>query len=205
MARKHKDDSSERFWHLLAETKAFIPQKAAAFEGELRILAADFALQLFVGNPLDDAIAIGFERTGLDPRDPMQWKTLLGLFCLAHFGETPKVAAPRTWDIARLQRLLTDADEIRKRHPALSDTAIATALKTKEIFKDVYGGFSVDTIRERIREAKKSREQFETLRKKHLEIIERVYHRVGLTWTPALARKHSASFDEMRRRVLRLG
>ena len=49
------------------------------------ICRLQLSCSLVPGNPFDDAIALGFAKTGFDVRDPLQWKLLLSLFCIAHF------------------------------------------------------------------------------------------------------------------------
>lgn len=158
-----------------------------------------FALNLYPGNPLDDAITTGFARTGLDSNDPLHWKLLLGAFCLAHFSEVRKVGAPRTWTRSVLRKLLDDVEGIQSRRQALdplTDSAIAEILITTPQFAKAYGHLGWETIRERIREARMLHLEFLELQKKYLASVELAHSAAGIDLTPTAAKDAQDRFRD---------
>jgi hypothetical protein len=160
----------------------------------------ELALTLFPGNPLDDAIARGLDLTGLDSRNPSHWKLLLAVFCIAHFGEWKKHAAPKEWTRERLKKLLADTAEIESSRPPslpkLSDTALSKILSSNAPYSSTYGSFEIDSLRERIREARKYKEAFAAMLEKHLKSVQFLYEAAGLDWTPEVIAQVSMSFTK---------
>jgi hypothetical protein len=198
-----KHDASTRFWYLLegyksSGSKTDDPDWTNPIEV---ILRPSLSCSVFPGNPLDDAIAIAFAKTGLNVRDPFHWKALLGLFCLAHFAEWPKLAAQKRWTAARLEQLDKDTAEIWTRHPDFSDEAVARILKEKKSYGESYGQYAISSIRERIRDARKFKQEREELLKKHLTFTRRLYETLGVEWTSELEAEVTHSLKETARKV----
>jgi hypothetical protein len=198
-ARKH--DASTRFWELLQQLRSIIPKSD---DPEFKDLFENapwlsFSCSAIPGTPLDDAIILAFAKTDLNIRDPLEWKLLLGLFCIAHFGVYKKRAAPKQWTAARLHQLDFDAAEIKSRHPDFGDEAIANILKKTKI--DVYGKYTISSIRERVAQARKSKEAFEKLLADHLIATRRLHTFFGKNWTSEIEAKVKKSFIETDRKI----
>jgi hypothetical protein len=200
-AKKH--DASTRFWYLLERCKSLgIKTDDPDWTNPLDVILRPLlSCSVLPGNPLDDAIAIAFAKTGLNVRDPSHWKALLGLFCLAHFSEWPKPAAHKRWTAARLEQLDKDTAEIWARRPDFSDKAVARILKEKKSYEETYGQYSISYIRERIRDARKSKQEREELLKKHLTYMRRIYETLQVEWTSELEAEVTHSFKETARKV----
>jgi hypothetical protein len=196
-AKKHTQASL--FWTLLEGLKKLIDLNASGLELDNptnRHLALALSHSIFPGNVLDDAIALAFARTGLDARNPVHWKLLLGLFCAAHFGARSKLAAPKVWTPERLAKLYKDVDEVRSRRARLSDVAVARILKKNEPYSETYGQFTIDYIRERIGDAKSSRREFEETLKTYLASLRALRASFDLEWTSEIEAKYASSFIE---------
>jgi hypothetical protein len=203
MHMKTNDATSLRFWKLLEEIKPGIDSAGVYkpdFTDPTQLFGIALNLTLIPGDPRDDAIALAFAKTGLNVNDPFHWKLLLTLFCVAHFADWPKVAAPKLWTRARLEQLHKHVTEIRIRHPGLSDAAIAKILRKNRSYRETYGQHSIDYIRERIRDAKKSELEFEELVQKHVKAVQLRYESVGVKWTSELESKTKSSFIEFARK-----
>jgi len=68
----------------------------------------------------EKASATAFEKTGLDPENDDDWKTLALFFSLAVFGG-PSPGQPKRWPSSKLRRLLTDYAKIHAKHPNFSE------------------------------------------------------------------------------------
>jgi hypothetical protein len=200
-----KDTPSRRFWDLLEEFKRHVDVKGDDTDwtnpAEMLKLALSFSVH--PGNPGDDAIATAFAKSGLNVRNPLHWKLLLTLFCLAHFGEWPKRAAERLWTSARLEKLYKHVVQIESRRSQslapLGNTAIADILKKTK--KDTYGDFTIEYLRERIRDARQSRKEFDDLLQRHLKTMRVVYEGVGVKWTSEVEAKITNSFARTARKM----
>ena len=201
---KTNDTTSLRFETLLQGFKSHVDVKDDyhSLADPMLLLRMAASLTVFPGNPLDDAIAIGFAKSGLNVRDPVHWKLLLALFCIAHFGEWPKIGAPKYWIRARFEELNTHVTEIRSHHPpGFSDTAVANVLKRKRPYKETYGRFSIDYLREQIAAAKKSELEFNKLVQTHLKSMRLMHENVGVEWTNEVESREMNSFIETYRKV----
>jgi hypothetical protein len=85
-----------------------------------QLLAAS-ALKLDPNSEWDKPIALAFEKAGLDPRQPANWRLLISYFCWAHFGPRRGRGAPALWPPQRYCRLLQDEDRVRRDHPTFSN------------------------------------------------------------------------------------
>jgi len=181
-ARKH--DASTRFWNLVQKYESVAPDTGDPDWNDPSsvLLRLPLSCSIVPGNPLDDAIALAFAKTAFDVRDPLQWKILLGLFCIAHFGSWQKPAAHKVWTPALLEKLDNDAAEIWSRHPDFSDEAVARALKGAEPYRDAYGGYSVSYLRERLTDARKSKQESEKLLNTLLALTRNLYAICGAEW-----------------------
>jgi hypothetical protein len=198
-----KHDASHRFWDLLEQFKGQVDVRTddPNWTNPYEIVRLALSHSVFPGSPLDDAIAIAFVRSGLNVRDPLHWKLLLGLFCLAHFAEWPKPAAHKLWTSARLQELDEHIAAIESRHPDFSDVAVARTLKEGKPYSKTYGQYSINYIRELIRDAKSSKREFEELLHKHLRSTRPYYESAGIEWTCELEAKLTQSFLDTARQV----
>ena len=79
------------------------------------------ALKLDPNSEWDKPIALAFEKAGLDPRQPANWRLLISYFCWAHFGPRRGRGAPALWPPQRYCRLLQDEDRVRRDHPTFSN------------------------------------------------------------------------------------
>jgi hypothetical protein len=200
-----KDTPSRRFWDLLEEFKRHVDVKGDDPDwtnpAELFRLALSFSVLPDI--PGDNAIAIAFAKSGLNVRNPFHWKLLLTLFCLAHFDKWPKRAAPKLWTHARLDALYKSVTEIESHHPQslarLSDGAIAKILRKNR--KEIYGQFTIDYLRERIRDARKAKKGFDELLRTHLKSMRLVYESASLNWTDEIEAKITASFTRTARKM----
>jgi hypothetical protein len=197
------DTTSIRFRRLLQEIKSHVDVKHD-YHGStdpMFFLRMSTSLTVFPGNSLDDAIALGFARSGLNVRDPVHWKLLLALFCTAHFGEWPKIAAPKHWTRACLEQLGKHVTEITLRHPAFSNSAVARVLKNNNPYKEMYGSLSIEYLRELIASVKKAELEFEELAQSYLKSARLMHESVGVEWTNEVESRQMNAFIEMDRKV----
>ncbi len=203
MDMKTNDATSRRFWKLVEEMKPGIDSAGAYkpdFTDPTWLFAMVINLTVIPGDPRDDAIALAFAETGLNVNDPFHWKLLLSLFCLAHFADWPKPAAPKLWTRSRLEQLHKDVTQIKVRHPEFTDVAIAKTLTKNKPYRETYGQHSIDHIRERIRDAKKSELAFEKVVQKYVKAVQLRYESLGVKWTTELESKTKNSFIEFARK-----
>ena len=201
---KRKYDVSTRFNELVRQYKANVQNQS---ESELKdpihlLLRASASLTLIPGSPLDNAIAVAFDKTGFNRRDPLEWKLLLGLFCLAHFAEWPKRSAPKQWTLERLDQLDQHAAEVRARRGNLTDTAVAIALTKSTQHRSLYGKYSPNLIRERLAEAQTAKQDFEKLMQDHVAATRRLYGLFGKEWTNETETKVRRSFIDRSKRLV---
>jgi hypothetical protein len=178
-------DVSTRFGELVRQYKANVQNRGESeFKDPTELfLRASACCPIIPGSPLDDAIAVAFEKTGFNRHDPLEWKLLLGLFCLAHYAQWPKRSAPKQWTLERLDQLDQHAAEVRARRGNLSDTAVAIALTKSAQHRSLYGKYSASLIRERLGEARTAKHDFETLMQNHVAATRRLYALFGKEWT----------------------
>jgi hypothetical protein len=203
MHMKTNDATSLRFWKLLEGMKPAIDlagvYKPDSTDPTQILLATALNLTLIPGDPRDDAIALAFAKTGLNPNDPSHWKLLLALFSLAHFADWQKLAAPKLWTRSRLEQLHKHVAQIEARRPGLSDVAIAKILRKNSPYRETYGQYSIDYIRERIRNAKESEVALEKLAQEYVKVVQLRYESVGVKWTSELGSETKNSFIEFAR------
>jgi hypothetical protein len=201
-AKKH--DASTRFRDLVKKYRrlAPAPPEDPEWKDPMSILhRLPLSCAVLPGNPLDDAIAVAFTETGFDVNEPLQWKLLLGLFCIAHFGEWKKLAAPKIWTAVLLEQLNHDAAEVRSRLPDLSDEAIAKSRKYTERYRNTYGKYSINYLRERLADARKSHQESEKLLNTHLTSVRRLFAFMGREWTSENEAQAVRSFKSAARKV----
>jgi hypothetical protein len=81
--------------------------------------AAALRVESSSGTNLEAPIEIAFQKFGLDPRNPDDWRTLVVYFAFVHFAlkTTPARGRKREWGYERLCQLLDDIAEKRRKHP----------------------------------------------------------------------------------------
>jgi hypothetical protein len=192
-----KHDASSQFWALVAQFKGRDMIKSGDVNSsaphEVYALRT-FSQTLIPGNPIDDAIAIMFAKTGFDVRNPTHWKFLMGLLSIVHCAEWPKVAAPKLWTWARFHKLHEHIEEIQSRHPDFGDQALARALIKSKPYQATYGKYKTTYICERIRDARKWKRDFDSSLQNYLESTRRSYETVGIAWTTELEAERTHSF-----------
>ena len=102
-ARKH--DASTRFWNLVQKYESVAPDTGDPDWNDPSsvLLRLPLSCSIVPGNPLDDAIALAFAKTAFDVRDPLQWKILLGLFCIAHFAQLAETCSAQGLDTGTIR------------------------------------------------------------------------------------------------------
>jgi hypothetical protein len=90
------------------------PPDIASIKESLAIVALEL-------HPFDKPLATAFDKSGLDPTNPADWRRLLDLFCWAHFRPKRGRGAPALWSARRYWRLLQDEDRVRFDHPSFSN------------------------------------------------------------------------------------
>jgi len=200
-ARKH--DASTRFWNLVQKYKLVAPKSDdPQWNDPVNVsLRLPLSCSVAPGNPLDDAIALAFAKTGFDVRDPLQWKILLGLFCIAHLGDWKKPAAHKVWTTARLEQLNCDAAEIRSRHPEFRDEAVARNLRNATPYRVKYGRYSITYLRERLADARNSKQESENLLNANLASVRGLYKSFGIEWTSEIEAQARQSFTQAARKA----
>ena len=124
-------------------------------EDAIRTAAALRAVDPNLDTSLEAPIRIAFQKFGLDPRNPENWRTLLAYFAFAHFGpKTTKRGRKRGWDSERLCQLLQDIADKRQKHPSQSDNRIYKFLLTDRSLKRRYQGETVRSLKHRHQLAK---------------------------------------------------
>ena len=83
----------------------------------VREILAGVALTLSPTSRSCRSIVKAFRAADLDPRNPLSWRWLLEIFCVAYFGEAER-GAPKKWDTARYCQLLEDFDRISAKNHA---------------------------------------------------------------------------------------
>jgi hypothetical protein len=116
-------------------------------------LLARAALRINPDDPNDQPLAAAFEVSGLDPKDPLAWRTLLGCFAEVHFGKS-SAGRPMEWGGMQLEELYTDFQEVKSRHRSVrSDKRICELMRTRPPYKEKYQKYSVETLRKAVRRA----------------------------------------------------
>jgi hypothetical protein len=184
---KKKHDASTRFNYLVRKYKSMHTLNASELKDPEQVFLRSLAsCSIIPGSPFDDAITVAFQKTQFNIHDPLQWKLLLGLFSIAHYGGWPKLAAVKQWTSARLHLLAQHAAEIRALNRGLSDKSVAHNLRTSPKYKKLYGNYSINLLRERLAEAKLGETDRETTIKRHVEAMRRLYAFFGKNWTDEL-------------------
>jgi hypothetical protein len=139
-------------------------------------------------SPFDQAARTAFDKAGLDPKHPVHWKLLVGMFAWAHFGERGRRGRRRDWTDERYVRLFNHFFEIRKEKPTISCIQVCRLLKKRHPAQ--YGEPGGKPSAERLdKEAKKAFDPNFNPMLAHFSIlmleIEKVVHlKKGLEWGP---------------------
>jgi hypothetical protein len=161
-------------------------------------------LKLDPNDEMDRAISLAFKAAEFDPRNPIYWKVLLGLFALTHYGEWKKEGAPVKWVPTEYDALLQDYNEVKSRKPSLKDHSIARLLKVSPPYKQRYGRLSTDRIRTLVREAKQSRTEIQVLEQVLLERRDAIFKRAGIEFSEEEKKEARASFQVAIRELSRI-
>jgi hypothetical protein len=99
--------------------------------------------------PGSTAILRAFKATGLDPRNPFDWRKLLECFAEAHFGK--KKTKRITWNSWKFSALLKDYLNVKQGRHELSDYEVCELLKKDKIHKVKYGDYNIHALRKLVR------------------------------------------------------
>ncbi len=97
-----------------------------------RALAAELATKLTGEPSIDGATGRAFEAFGLDPDDPMNWRTLLEHLASVLFPPALTAGRKREWDGKRYYELLCNVDDFAQRNPNLSRARAFEHIAKKE-------------------------------------------------------------------------
>jgi len=100
----------------------------------------------------DASILAAFSAAGLNPKNPIDWRTLMKLFCEVHFG--PAKTKPKSWTEFEYFILAKQALELYPKIVKRGDKLTATKL-AEELQKsfEEYEDYNADAFRKRVREA----------------------------------------------------
>lgn len=98
------------------------PQKWS--DSKIRAAAANDATRLKKDDRYAEGLAEAFEKFGLNPANPYNWRTLLEFFMLAHSEKPQKNIGRREWTPQSYCKLLTDYFVMRTKHPGKPATYI---------------------------------------------------------------------------------
>jgi hypothetical protein len=149
------------------------------------------ALMLDQTDQQDALILRAFEAAGLDHRNPLHWRMLLGYFAEAHFGK--KTTKPVTWNQYELMVVLKDYLEVQRNHRNLKDSKICRLLMRKKPYSDKYGKYNFDALRKLARHARSPKynlflrhpEMCDPL----LQLVRDQFERLGMPWDEALGKQ----------------
>jgi hypothetical protein len=110
------------------------------------------ALTLDEADPSNAPLLRAFRAAGLDHRNPLNWRTLLGCFAKAHFGA--KKTKPIKWDSAKFSALLKDYSDVKQTRPELSDLQVCNLLKRDKTYRAKYGDYNLHALRKLVRQAR---------------------------------------------------
>jgi hypothetical protein len=159
-----QDATSKRFLGLVREYKrnrAFLKPLNVGLDAETLSRLTDpivhsalshTALTFDEAIPGSTAILRAFKATGLDPRNPFDWRKLLECFAEAHFGK--KKTKQIKWNSWRYSALLKDALNVKQGRHKLSDFEVCKLLKKDKIQKVKYGDYHIDALRKLVRRAR---------------------------------------------------
>jgi hypothetical protein len=116
-------------------------------------LIVEMAIHLDREHATDRAIEAAFRAANLDPKNPLNWRVLMEMFCWAHFGKKGDAGAPRVWTDERYCELLHDVEEVKtKASVKLKDVGACKELRSR--YKEKYGNLTVERLRRALREAR---------------------------------------------------
>ena len=149
------------------------------------------ALILDEADPDDAVILDAFKAAGLDHRNPLHWRTLLGCFAEAHFGK--KTTKPVKWNAFELMVLLRDYLNAKHNRPKMSDLEICKLLMRDRAYKDKYGKYNLDALRKLVRRARSPKYNFYLrhleMRDPPLQAIRNSFECRGMPWDEALGKQ----------------
>jgi hypothetical protein len=151
------------------------------------------ALMLDKSHQQDALILRAFEAAGLDPRNPLNWRQLLGYFAEAHFGK--KTTKPVKWDQYELMVVLKDYLEVKRNHQKLKDSEICNLLMRKKPYSDKYGKYNFHALRKLARHARSPKYNLylrhPEMRDPLLQLVRDHFERLGMPWDEALGKQHA--------------
>jgi len=114
-----------------------------------RAIDAHRALTFFQA---DRALKKAFEAFGLDPRNPFDWRKLIGYYSAAHYGSKGP-GAPRKWTDDRMCQFLSDVMRVSELHPKADITKTCKFMKSEKSLSGRYRHIPVETLRKQLRSA----------------------------------------------------
>lgn len=188
--KKRFADSAEEFDRLLS---------AQDDSGIGRIMRSITSTVGKMQTPSDAAVLATFQIAGLDHKNPMHWWVLLVAFCEHHFAE-PK-SKPVEWDEDEMMKIMEYVKVVEAKHPDLKDNRTAFAKEVQKLDEDLKKRTTPHVAR-RIREARDPQKnlalRYPEIADPQLRKIRADYERIGVEWTPDIAKKNIDMLEVVR-------